>query len=156
MDPNELKNPSLAETIVTAMSERPMPGVSQQPVERSEAPTVGARSADRLAQGSGIRTQPGGQHGADVPAPTLDGLTNNIMVGPYRMGSLLGAGNFDQLTDVLLLVGSAANVVFTGWIVNSVAQRPMPLDPFGLMVSGLSQAGMGAVLGSAPATKSKK
>lgn len=151
----ELQNPSLREGVVDFL-EPLLPDVAHPPIDKSAAPTVGAQSQDRLAQGSGIRTQPGGDYGAAVPSPALDRLSGNVIAGPYTLGQMVSKMDFRKL-DSMLLLGSAVNVAVTGWVINMIAQRPGgPLDSFGLMVSGLGQASVGLFFTGMPATQVRK
>ena len=105
---------------------------------------------------AGSNYLPHGSYGAGVGmtgATMSTNLYGQFFVGPYNIGQAL---RYDQLSNIPTetLIGAAANILITGWIINSITGRESVLDSFGLLSSAIAQIGVGAFLTPLSSVKS--
>jgi hypothetical protein len=134
-------------------------GYSAAPVH---AENTRNRAADALAKAPVGRYQSGialeapansAAQGNSIPGQLFSSaLYGSFFVGPFQLGVALRTGDMSGV-DVTVLVGTAVNVLVTGWVLNMIAARPSPFDSFGLLASLAAQAGAGAFLQPMAAVK---
>lgn len=108
--------------------------LAKQPAGRNVTTGALVTPANSAAQGNSVT-------GQLFSSP----LYGSFFVGPYQFGVGLRNGDLASF-DVTMLVGSAVNILVTGWVLNMLAGRASPFDTFGILASTAAQVGTGALL----------
>lgn len=126
------------------------------PLATAVTATNNADGAKRFAS-AGVRTNPianSGNYGGSLLTAASSNVFGQFFVGPYNIGNALKTGTLSSLSMEAYL-GSAVNIVLTGWMINVITSRPSVLDAFGLVSTTAAQVGFGLLFSPAPTTAVK-